>query len=96
MLISELAKKSNTTKKAVQCYVEQELIIPRILENGYKDFSELDAEKLRKIVLYRKLGLGISEIKRVLENSGEMTNILYQKTLELECEKMKQEILKKI
>ena len=96
MLISELAKKSNITKKAVQYYVEQELITPKLLDNGYKDFSELDAELLRQIVLYRKLGLSTSEIKRVLENSDEITNILYKKTLELECEKLKQEILKKV
>lgn len=96
MLISELAKRSNITKKAVQYYIEQELIVPRILENGYKDFSELDAELLRQIVLYRKLGLSTSEIKRVLENNGAITSVLYQKTLELECEKMKREILKKV
>ena len=96
MLISELAKKSNTTKKAVQCYVEQGLIIPKILENGYKDFSEQDEELLKQIVLYRKLGLSINDIKCILENSGEITKILYKRTLELECEKMKQEILKKI
>lgn len=96
MLISELAKKSNTTKKAVQCYVEQGLIIPKILENGYKDFSEQDEELLKQIVLYRKLGLSISDIKCLLENSGEITKILYKRTLELECEKMRQEILKKL
>lgn len=96
MLISELAKRSNTTKKAVQCYVEQGLIIPKILENGYKDFSEQDEELLKQIVLYRKLGLSISDIKCVLENSGEITKILYKRTLELECEKMKQKILKKL
>lgn len=96
MLISELAKKSNTTKKAIQCYVEQGLIVPKVLENGYKDFSEFDAEVLRQIVLYRKLGLSISEIKGILENNGEITKVLYKKTLELECEKMKQEILKRV
>lgn len=96
MLIGELAEKCNTTKKAVQCYVEQELIIPKVLENGYKDFSERDVEVLREIVLFRKLGLSISEIKGLIKNSDEIASILYRKTLELECQKMKQEILKKI
>ena len=96
MLINEIAKKCNTTKKAVQYYVEQGLIVPNVLENGYKDFSEQDTKLLKQIVLYRKLGLSISEIKRVLENHNELTYILHQRTLELEREKVKQELLKRL
>ena len=96
MLINEIAKKCNTTKKAVQYYVEQGLIVPNVLENGYKDFSEQDTKLLKQIVLYRKLGLSISEIKRVLVNHIELTYILHQRTLELEREKVKQELLKRL
>ena len=39
MLINEVAKLSNLTKKAVEYYTEQGLICPNILENGYRDFS---------------------------------------------------------
>ena len=96
MLINEIAKRCNVTKKAVQYYVEQGLIVPQVLENGYKDFSERDAELLKQIVLYRKLGLSISKIKRVLENHNELTYILHQRTLELEREKERQELLKRL
>ena len=96
MLINEIAKSCNITKKAVQYYVEQGLIAPKILENGYKDFSEQDMELLKQIVLYRKLGLSISEIKLVFENHNEISCILHQRTLELEREKAKQELLKRI
>ena len=70
MLINEVAKLCNITKKAVQYYVEEELIVPNVLENGYKDFSEQDAMLLKKIVLYRKLGLSVSDIKKIF-NSGD-------------------------
>ena len=96
MLINETAKRCNITKKAVQYYVEQGLIVPKVLENGYKDFSEEEVKLLKQIVLYRRLGLGISEIKRVLENHNEVKNILYLRTLELEKEKAKQDILKRL
>lgn len=96
MLISETAKKCNITKKAIQYYVEQGLVNPEVLENGYKDFSKQDMKLLKQIVLYRKLGLSISEIKRVHENYNEVSGILYQRTLELEQEKVKQEILKRL
>lgn len=95
MLIKETAKRCNITKKAIQYYVEQGLIVPNVLENGYKDFSEQDMESLKQISLYRRLGLSISEIKRVLENHNEIKSILYQRTLELEKEKVKLDLLKK-
>ena len=96
MLINEIAKKCKITKKAVQYYTQQGLIVPVIMENGYHNFSEQDAEILKQVVLYRKLGLSISEIKGVLRNHKELTSILHQRTLELEREKLKQELLKRI
>ena len=75
MLINELAKSCNITKKAVQYYVEQGLLNPVILENGYRDFSEDDADKLERIVLYRKLDLSITEIKAVFENVDAINGI---------------------
>lgn len=96
MLINEIAKKCKITKKAVQYYTQQGLIVPVVMENGYHNFSEQDAEILKQVVLYRKLGLSISEIKGVLRNHKELTSILHQRTLELEREKLKQELLKRI
>lgn len=96
MLINEIAKRCNITKKAVQYYVEQELLFPEILENGYRDFKESDVEKLKSIVLYRKLDLSISEIKQVLNHPELINGILHQRTLKLEKEKMKQELLRRI
>ena len=46
MLINEVCKECNLTKKAVEYYTEQGLIQPRITENGYRQFSETDALKL--------------------------------------------------
>lgn len=96
MLINETAKRCNITKKAVQYYVEQGLVTPNVLENGYKDFSEQDVKILSQIVLYRRLGLSIKEIKNVLDDHNEVKHILHQRTLELEKEKVKQDILKRL
>lgn len=96
MLINEAARKCGITKKAVQYYVEQGLVDPKVLENGYRDFSEEDTKALKRVVLYRKLGLSIREIRRVLEDRGEISGIFYQRELELEQEKTKQEWLKRL
>ena len=69
------------------------MLVPEVLDNGYQDFSEQDAGVLAKIVLYRKLDLSISEIKCVLNGDMKIKYILQQRALELEREKIKQELL---
>ena len=96
MLINEVAKLCNLTKKAVEYYTEQGMVCPTILENGYRDFSKQDIEILKQVALYRKLGLSIFEIKSIFLSPNEIKNILYKKTLELEQEKAKQDILQKL
>lgn len=96
MLINEAAKKCNLTKKAIEYYAEQGLIHPTILENGYRDFSEPDAETMKQVALYRKLDFTISEIKSVLEDSKNLKSIINKKSLELEEEKVKHSILEKL
>ena len=51
MLIHEVCKKCNLTKKAIEYYGEQGLISPAVNENGYRQFSDDDVEKLKKIAV---------------------------------------------
>ena len=53
MLINEIAKKCKITKKAVQYYTQQGLIVPAVMENGYHNFSEQDAEILKQVVRFQ-------------------------------------------
>lgn len=96
MLINEVAKQCDVTKKAIQYYVSQGVITPTVLENGYSDFSETDVVVLKKVVLYRRLGLSVPEIKRVLDNQSDVKGILYQRVLELEREKVRQGLLRQL
>lgn len=96
MLIREAAKESGLTKKAIEYYGEHRLVIPQTLENGYRDFSNEDVEKLKKISLYRKLGLNIVDIKAILKNPSLLADIVYRRSLELDREQEKQEVLKKL
>ena len=66
MLINEVCKECNLTKKAVEYYTEQGLIQPRITENGYRQFSETDALKLKRIAVLRGLGFSVPEIRTIL------------------------------
>ena len=39
MLIKEVYEKCKLTKKAIEYYESKNLIHPKILENGYRDYS---------------------------------------------------------
>ncbi|MEG2354221.1 MAG: MerR family transcriptional regulator [Clostridium sp.] len=98
MLIKEVCTECNLTKKAVEYYEEQGLIFSTVLENGYRNFSKDSIEKLKKISILRKLNLTVKEIKLVLnENSHDaLQRLSHEKSLEIEREKIKQELLEKL
>lgn len=68
MLIGEICRECNLTKKAVEYYEQQGLIKPEISPNGYRVYSEADAALLREIAILRKLDLSIPEIRVILES----------------------------
>ena len=53
MLLNELCRAAGTTRKAVAYYEEQGLISPRRQENGYREFTPEDAQRVRRITLLR-------------------------------------------
>lgn len=95
MFINEVCKRCSLTKKAVEYYGEKGLISPVFLDNGYRDFSEEDISRLKKIAVLRSLGLSAAEILSVLEKGGaqELRAISGRKDLELEISRDKGGIL---
>ena len=98
MLINEVRKRCKLTKKAIEYYEEQGLICPKVMENGYRAFSEDDVAYLSKIAILRGLGLSVSDIKSVLTEDcySIMQNIYDKKDLELADIQAKQQLLYKL
>lgn len=98
MLINEVCNVCGLTKKAVEYYEKQRLICPNILENGYRDFSDSEIERLKKIAILRKLGLSVSDIQAVLDDryKAALSNILTKKAFEIEAMEEKQKLLQKL
>ena len=67
MTINESAKELNITKRAIKYYEEQGLLKVAKDSNGYRNYTKQDVETLRMISIYRKLGISISDIKKLLE-----------------------------
>lgn len=98
MLVNEVCKECNLTKKAIEYYVEQGLISPTIMKNGYRHFTDSDVSKLRKIAILRSLGLSVPDIRAVLENGGSsiISDVLNKRELEIVGLQEKQELLKQL
>lgn len=96
MLIGEAAANTNLTKKAIEYYEEQGLISPKISHNGYRNFSENDISKLRKISVLRSLDLSVTEIKEFLSDNGhgKIQEIINRKALEAQAFKEKEKLLR--
>ena len=82
MLLSEIINEVGMTKRAVKYYEEKGLLSVDKDSNGYRNYSLRDVEILKKISVYRKLGIGIKDIQSLLE-SGDKSILLriYQEKL---------------
>lgn len=70
MLIHEVCRRTNLTRKAVGYYMQKGLVVPALLENGYRDYKEEDVEILRRIGVLRRLGIGMEAIGEILRDGS--------------------------
>ena len=63
MKIQELERMTGLERPSIRFYEKEGLLVPNRLENGYRDYSEADAELLKKIKLLRRLGMSIEKIR---------------------------------
>ncbi len=72
MKINEAEALVGITRKNIRFYEQEGLLTPRRNRaNGYRDYGAEDVARLQQIKLLRKLGMPLSDIRRVL--SGEQT-----------------------
>ena len=69
MLLNEIANEVGMTRRAIKYYEEKGLLSVNKGNNGYRDYSIDDVETLKRISVYRKLGVSVKDIKSLLENN---------------------------
>lgn len=96
MLLNDVIKEVGMTKRAVKYYEEKGLIKVKKDSNGYRSYTDSDVEILKKISVYRKLGIGIKEIEDILkgEDKDILTKIYNQKLQEKSQQDQQLEALK--
>lgn len=95
MLINEVCKECALTKKAVEYYIGQGLVVPAVQENGYRNFSEEDVRRLKKISVLRNLGLSVTDIRNVLSDRdiAALNEIYHKRTLQMTVLQEKQKLI---
>lgn len=84
MTIKELENELKIPRATIRFYEKENLISPARSNNGYRDYSEDDLSKLKKIIILRKLGITVNDIKSVFEGENELENIVTENIKEIE------------
>ena len=93
MRVNEVVKLTGVSARTLQYYDEIGLLIPQKLDNGYRDYTDENLEKLQKILFYRCLKFKLNDIKEMLEGDIDNLKILEQQRDLILKEKEKFEVI---
>lgn len=87
MHINEIARSTGVSLRSLGYYEEKDHLNPIRLENGFRQYSELDIEQIRIIQLYFSMGLNTMRllIGFILRAPDKLKMYIYQ----MECKKEK-------
>ena len=76
MKINEVEKLLNIPKATIRFYEKEGLLTPQRNENSYREYSDTDIEALKKIIILRKIGVSVDDIKQVQNGKLLLQNAL--------------------
>ena len=78
--------------------MDQQLVQPQILDNGYRDFSQQYAEVLKKVATLRRLGLSVQSIRTILSDKTQtaLLQAVQQKSTFLDAEQEHLSLLRRL
>lgn len=88
MDIFDLAKATGLSREQI-CFYEDRKILAERLGTKHKDYFDHDVNRLKKTVLLRKLGFGLSEVRNILDDAVSLESALTAQLVPLEAEKKK-------
>lgn len=87
MQIKEVQEKLKISSYTLRYYEKMGLIKPYLDENGYRNCSEEDTNKIERIMFLRDISVPIEDIKDILDNK-----VTFQDVLEKHIKKVSTEI----
>lgn len=76
MDIKEVENVLSVTRANIRYYEKEGLISPTRKQNNYRDYSDEDIAELKKVLVLRKIGFSVKEIRDMQNNSLSLTEAL--------------------
>lgn len=83
MTIKEVEKILEIPKATIRFYEKEELVKPQRGSNTYREYTEADVERLRKIIVLRKIGMPVGQIKNLFDDTVSLQNALSENIADL-------------
>ena len=93
MMIREVQELTGLGRKAIEYYQQKGLIDPAVLENGYRDYSQEEADTLRHIALLRALDVPLEEIRALLSGGKSPGALLRERQTDMDLRRRKTRLI---
>lgn len=87
MTIKEMEEELQIPRATIRFYEKQELITPKRQNNEYRDYSDEDVLRLKQIIMLRKIGFSVDEIRQIINAGGSLAVMAEHKMKELQEQK---------
>ncbi len=89
MTIKEVEEKTKLARSNIRFYEKERLIEPKRAENGYRDYSDDDVERLIKIAWLRTLGISVEDIRKIIMKQMPLQEAVQNRTISVQEEIVK-------
>lgn len=86
MKINEVEQLLGTSKANIRFYEKQGLLRPERTENRYRDYSQADVERLKTVIVLRKLGISVQNIGDILQGKMALQDAIRENITALETQ----------
>lgn len=84
MKINDVEQILGISKANIRFYEKQGLLTPERSENKYRNYTDADVERLKSIIVLRKLGIPVQNIGKILEGDLDFQDAMRQNIVDLE------------
>lgn len=84
MTIKEVERKLDIPRATVRFYEKEGLLVPSREENGYRDYSPEDVDRIKEIIILRKIGLSLNDIEDLFDGAKTLPTVLEENISNLE------------
>ncbi len=86
MKIHEVEELLGISKANIRFYEKQGLLCPERKENKYREYSDVDVQRLKAIVVLRKLGIPVQNIGKILNGELDFQTAIHENIAQLETQ----------